>query len=54
MKQPANDVCRVLAANEYLDVVWRSRGRWLAMVRGRRIGYWPTRRRAKKAAEAAL
>lgn len=54
MKQPSNDVCIHLEGGRYLDVIWSCYGYWAAYVRGTCIGRFTTRRRAKKAAKAAV
>lgn len=55
MKQPANDVCISLGNHEYIDVIWSEvRFSWCVIVKGVSLGYFSTRRRAKKAAKQYL
>jgi hypothetical protein len=47
-KQTANDVCITLGEFQYVDIVFNYRGIWRLSVRGTHIGYFRTKRLAKK------
>lgn len=48
-KQTANDACISIGKFQYVDITFNYRGIWRLSVKGVRIGYFRTKRLAKKA-----
>lgn len=48
-KQTANDACISIGKFQYVDITFNFRGIWRLSVKGNHIGYFRTKRLAKKA-----